>query len=59
MNISLTQTDAAIAAARQVAERLSIAVTIAVLDSGTQLKAFARMDLCVGCSSDAIDIGWP
>jgi len=44
MNISLKQADAAIAAARQTADQLGISVNIAVIDSGTQLKAFARMD---------------
>jgi len=44
MNISLTQAEAAIAAARTMANQLGIAVNIAVLDSGTQLTAFARMD---------------
>jgi len=53
MNISLTQADAAIAAARKMADQLGIAVNIAVLDSGTQLTAFARMD---GAFLGSIDV---
>ena len=53
MNITLTQAQAAIAAARKTADQLGIAVNIAVLDSGTQLTAFARMD---GAFLGSIDV---
>lgn len=53
MNISLQQAEAAVAAARQAADQLGIAVNIAVLDAGAHLKAFGRMD---GAFLGSIDV---
>jgi uncharacterized protein GlcG (DUF336 family) len=42
MNISLQQAEKAIKAAQQKAEQLGTSMDIAVVDSGTNLTAFAR-----------------
>jgi len=44
MNITLKQAEAAIAAAKAKAEALNTLMNIAVVDSGTNLVAFAHMD---------------
>lgn len=44
MSITQFQADAAIAAARQVAQEIGVPMNIAVLDAGIHLKAFVRMD---------------
>lgn len=53
MSITQSQADAAIAAARQVAQEIGVPMNIAVLDAGIHLKAFARMD---GALLGSIDI---
>jgi uncharacterized protein GlcG (DUF336 family) len=53
MNISLQQAEKAIKAAQQKAEQLGTSMDIAVVDSGTNLTAFARMD---GAWIGSIDI---
>ena len=53
MNISLQQAEKAIKAAQQKAEQLNTKMDIAVVDSGTNLTAFARMD---GAWIGSIDI---
>jgi uncharacterized protein GlcG (DUF336 family) len=53
MNISLQQAEKAIKAAQQKAEQLGTRMDIAVVDSGTNLTAFARMD---GAWIGSIDI---
>jgi uncharacterized protein GlcG (DUF336 family) len=53
MNISLHQAEKAIKAAQQKAEQLGTSMDIAVVDSGTNLTAFARMD---GAWIGSIDI---
>ena len=55
MNISLSQADAAIAAARSAANAIGIAVNIVVLDAGVHLKASARMD---GAFLGSIDVAF-
>lgn len=44
MNISLEQAEAAIKAAKEKAKQINIPMNIAVVDTGTNLVAFARMD---------------
>lgn len=44
MNITLKQAEAAVAAAKKKAEELNTLMNIAVVDSGTNLVAFAHMD---------------
>lgn len=44
MNVTLKQAEAAIAAAKAKAEELNTLMNIAVVDSGTNLVAFAHMD---------------
>jgi uncharacterized protein GlcG (DUF336 family) len=44
MNITLEQAEKAIKAAKAKATRLKVAMDIAVVDAGTNLVAFARMD---------------
>lgn len=44
MNITLEQAEKAIKAAKTKATKLKVAMNIAVVDSGTNLVAFARMD---------------
>ena len=44
MNISLEQAEAAIKAAKEKAKQLNTLMNIAVVDSGTNLVAFAHMD---------------
>lgn len=44
MNITLTQAEAAIAAAKAKAAELNCLMNIAIVDSGTNLVAFAHMD---------------
>ncbi len=44
MNITLEQAEKAIKAAKAKATKLKVAMNIAVVDSGTNLVAFARMD---------------
>src|SRR3712207_7944920 len=53
MNITLQQAEKAIKAAQKKAEQLDTKMDIAVVDSGTNLKAFARMD---GAWIGSIDI---
>ena len=50
--LTLSQADDIIAAARDRAQVLSVAVNIAVLDSGGYLKSFCRMDGAVLGSID-------
>lgn len=52
-DISLAQAEAAIRAAVEEAEELGVAMDIAVMDAGANLKAFARMD---GAWIGSIDI---
>lgn len=52
-DISLEQAQAAVAAAIQKAEAIGVKMNIAVVDAGTNLKAFARMD---GAWLGSIDI---
>ncbi len=52
-DISLDQAMAALAAAREKSEELGVAMNIAVVDAGANLKAFARMD---GAWRGSIDI---
>ncbi|MDT0643982.1 heme-binding protein [Zunongwangia sp. F363] len=44
MNITLEQAQAAIKAAQQKAGEIDVPMNIAIVDSGANLKAFARMD---------------
>ena len=44
MNITLEQAEKAIKAAKAKATKLKVAMNIAIVDSGTNLVAFARMD---------------
>lgn len=44
MSISQSDADAAIAAARQAAERIGVPMNIAIFDGGANLKAAVRMD---------------
>lgn len=44
MGITLAQAEAAVKAAKQKAQELSLNMNIAVVDSGANLTAFARMD---------------
>ena len=44
MNITLAQAEAAVAAAQQKARELNCKMNIAVVDAGTNLVAFAKMD---------------
>lgn len=44
MSITLKQAEAAIAAARQKAQEINTKMNIAIVDSGTNLVAFAKMD---------------
>lgn len=44
MNISLVQAEAAIKAAKEKSKELNILENIAIVDAGTNLVAFARMD---------------
>src|ERR1700748_3671564 len=44
MNITLAQAEAAIAAAKEKAKQLNTLMNIAIVDSGTNLVAFAHMD---------------
>jgi len=44
MNITLSQAEAAIAAAKKKAQELKTLMNIAIVDSGTNLIAFAHMD---------------
>jgi uncharacterized protein GlcG (DUF336 family) len=44
MNVSLEQAEAAIKAAKEKARELNILENIAIVDAGTNLVAFARMD---------------
>lgn len=53
MNITQSQAEAALAAARQAAEVIGVPMNIAVLDAGVHLKAFSRMD---GALLGSIDI---
>jgi|SRR5436190_18546502 len=53
MNITLDQAERAIKAAKAKAARLGVAMDIAVVDAGTNLVAFARMD---GAWLGSIDI---
>lgn len=55
MSITLTQADAALAAARQAAGAIGIPVNIVVLDAGVHLKTFARMD---GALLGSIDVAF-
>ena len=49
MNITLEQAEKVIKASKAKAQKLKIAMDIAVVDSGTNLVAFARMDnACLG-----------
>ena len=43
-DINMQQARAAVDAAREKSERLGVKMNIAIVDSGTNLKAFARMD---------------
>lgn len=52
-DISLTQAQAVVAAAQAKAESMGVKMDIAVVDAGTNLKAFARMD---GAWIGSIDI---
>lgn len=53
MSITQFRADAAIAAAREAADRIGVPMNVAVLDGGANLKAFARMD---GALLGSIDI---
>lgn len=53
MNITLKQAEAAIQAAKKKAEEMGVLMNIAVVDSGTNLVAFAKMD---GAWLGSIDI---
>ncbi len=53
MNITLKQAQAAVAAAIKKSEEMGVKMDIAVVDSGTNLTAFARMD---GAWLGSIDI---
>lgn len=53
MNITLEQAEAAIKAAKEKAKELGVKMDIAVVDSGVNLTAFARMD---GAWLGSIDI---
>lgn len=44
MNISLEQAEAAIKAAKEKAKQIGVPMNIAIIDSGANLVAFARMD---------------
>ena len=54
--LTISQADDIIAAARDRAQALSVAVNIAVLDSGGHLKSFCRMD---GAVLGSIDLALP
>lgn len=53
MNITLKQAEGAIKAAKEKAEQLGVKMDIAIVDSGVNLTAFARMD---GAWLGSIDI---
>lgn len=53
MNLSQYQADVALNAARRAAEDIGVPMNIAVMDAGTHLKAFTRMD---GALIGSIDI---
>lgn len=53
MQLTTRRAQAVIAAAQSRASKLGVAVNIAILDAGTQLKAFVRMD---GAVLGSIDI---
>ncbi len=55
MNITLSQAEAVIAAAKQKATELNTKMDICVVDAGANLTAFARMD---GAWIGSIDISW-
>jgi uncharacterized protein GlcG (DUF336 family) len=55
MNITLAQAEAAIAAAKQKAKELGTKMNICVVDAGSNLTAFARMD---GAWIGSVDISW-
>jgi uncharacterized protein GlcG (DUF336 family) len=55
MNITLSQAEAIIAAAKQKAAELNTKMDICVVDAGANLTAFARMD---GAWLGSIDISW-
>lgn len=44
MNITLKQAEQAIAAAKQKAEEIKVPMNIAIVDRGSNLVAFVRMD---------------
>jgi len=44
MNISLTQAETAIKAAKEKAKQLNLLMNVAIVDAGVNLVAFARMD---------------
>jgi uncharacterized protein GlcG (DUF336 family) len=55
MNITLAQAEAAVAAAKQKAGELDTKMNICVVDAGSNLAAFARMD---GAWIGSVDISW-
>ena len=55
MNITLAQAEAAVAAAKLKAKELDTKMNICVVDAGSNLKAFGRMD---GAWIGSVDIAW-
>ena len=55
MDITLQQAEAAIAAAKEQATKMNVKMNIAIVDSGSNLVAFAKQD---GAWKGSIDIAW-